>query len=82
MDFSTASRGERGKHKLSGRRGIRKRAGEGDEEDEEAVKGGQRRQQQTERKQEEAAKTVDVVLSSSFCRLVLSPTPKYTITSL
>lgn len=44
-------------------------------------KGGQRGGQQTERKQEEAAKTVDVVLSSSFCRLVLSPTPKYTITS-
>lgn len=36
-----------------------------------SVKGGQRQQQQTERKQEEAAKSVDVVLSSSFCRLVL-----------
>lgn len=32
-------------------------------------------------KEEEAAKTVDVILSSSFCRLVFCFTPKYTITS-
>lgn len=38
-------------------------------------------QQQTVRKQEKAAKTMHVVLSSSLCRLVLSPSPKYTITS-
>lgn len=41
----------------------------------------QTQQQQTERKQKEAAKTMNVVLSSSFCRLTLFPTPKYTITS-
>lgn len=42
---------------------------------------GVRRCFKTEGKQEEAAKTVDVVLSSSLCRPVLSNTPKYTITS-
>lgn len=42
---------------------------------------GVRHSVKTEGKQEEAAKTVDVVLSSSLCRLVLSNTPKYTITS-
>lgn len=42
---------------------------------------GVRRSVKTEGKQEEAAKTVDVVLSSSLCRPVLSNTPKYTITS-
>lgn len=31
--------------------------------------------------EEEAAKTVDVILSSSFCRLVFCFAPKYTITS-
>lgn len=76
-----ASTWERGKHELSGRRGIRMRAGEGVGKIKKQRKGGQRQQQQPERKKEEAAKTVDVVLSSSFCRLVLSPTPKYTITS-
>lgn len=42
---------------------------------------GVRHSIKTEGKQEEAAKTVDVVLSSSLCRPVLSSTPKYTITS-
>lgn len=81
MDFNTASKGERGERKLSGRRGISRRVSEGMDKMKRRCKGGQRQQQQTERKQEEAAKTVDVVLSSSFCRLVLSYTPKYTITS-
>lgn len=50
-------------------------------QDEKGSVKGVRDSVKTERKQEEAAKTVDVVLSSSLCRLVLSYTPKYTITS-
>lgn len=46
-----------------------------------AFKGSERQLHQTQRKQKKAAKTKDVVLSSSFCRLVHILNPKYTITS-
>ena len=40
MDLNTASQGERGKHKLSGRRGIRKRAMRGTDRMRRQSKGG------------------------------------------
>lgn len=70
MLFNTKEKEEN----TSGRRRIRKGKMK------RQCKGG-RRQLQTEGKQEEAAKTVNVVLSSSFCRLVLFANPKFTITS-